>query len=198
MKVHPIGLFSLLLAGVLAAPLLAQENVPPPAKAFASAPEISFDSMPNFLKLPTGLYLGEGIGVATKFQGRCFRLHAKPGDVATVRIRSPKGIYLREIGKGLYGFQMAHAVRVDPQDNIWAVDEGTNMVIKFNPDGRVAMAMGGRPESVEGVPSDSAVPHRASARRALHASIGRRMWPGMRQGNIFVSDGYRQFESREV
>ena len=44
---------------------------------------------------------------------------------------------------------MAHAVRVDAQDNIWVVDEGTDMVIKFTPDGRVAMTMGRRLESAE-------------------------------------------------
>ena len=58
-----IAVCSLVLAGIAAAPLFSQENVPPPAKAFASATEILFNSMPNFLKLPSGLYLGEGIGV---------------------------------------------------------------------------------------------------------------------------------------
>jgi hypothetical protein len=33
---------------------------------------------------------------------------------------------------------MAHGVRVDSQDNIWVVDEGTNMVVKFI-EGRVLM-----------------------------------------------------------
>ena len=59
-----IVLCSVLLAGVFGAPLFAQENVPPAAQAFATAPEIAFDSTPNFLKLPTGLYLGEAMGVA--------------------------------------------------------------------------------------------------------------------------------------
>ena len=36
------------------------------------------------------------------------------------------------------------------QDNIWVVDEGTNMVIKFNPEGRVVMVLGRRPEPVAG------------------------------------------------
>ncbi len=45
---------------------------------------------------------------------------------------------MREIGEGLYGFLFAHAVRVDKDDNIWVVDEGSNMVIKFNPEGRVS------------------------------------------------------------
>ena len=52
------------------------------------------------------------------------------------------GKYVREIGQGLYGFVQAHAVRVDPQDNIWVVDEGSNMIIKFDPEGRVLMNLG--------------------------------------------------------
>ena len=46
---------------------------------------------------------------------------------------------VKEWGEGLYGFEFAHKVRVDKDDNVWAVDEGTNMVIKFNPEGRVVM-----------------------------------------------------------
>ena len=117
MKRHTI-LCSLLLAAVMAAPLFAQENVPP-AKAFASAPEIAFDSVPNFLKLPTGLYLGEGIGVARNSKGDVF-VYTRGGEASRLFEFDPKGNFIREIGKGLYGFQMAHAVRVDPQDNIWS------------------------------------------------------------------------------
>jgi hypothetical protein len=42
--------------------LFAQQNVPPLAKAF-TAPDIRYDAVPDFLKLPAGLYLGEGIGM---------------------------------------------------------------------------------------------------------------------------------------
>src|SRR6185503_4758694 len=58
------------------------------------------------------------------------------------------GKFIREIGQGLYGFLFAHTVRVDPQDNIWVVDEGSSMVIKFNPEGRVMMTMGRKPEAI--------------------------------------------------
>ena len=57
------------------------------------------------------------------------------------------GKFLRLIGEGLYGFAFAHAVRIDPHDNIWAVDEGANMIIKFNPEGQVLMLMGRKPET---------------------------------------------------
>ena len=83
------------------------------------------------------------------------------------------GAFVREIGQGLYGFEFAHAVRVDRNDNIWAVDEGTNMVIKFTPDGRVAMVIGRRPEAVEGlVPR---LPARRRRRLNLTCSAVRRM-----------------------
>ena len=43
------------------------------AKAKAeNVPEIPYESVPNFLKLPPNLYLGEGIGVATNSKGHVF------------------------------------------------------------------------------------------------------------------------------
>src|SRR2546430_1933639 len=119
-----------------------------------NVPEIPFDSAPNFLKLPPNLYLGEGIGVATNSKGHIF-VYTRSQETRLFEF-DQTGKYVREIGEGLYGFSFAHAVRVDPQDNIWAVDEGTNMVIKFNPQGRVVMLLGRRPESVEGIKATSA------------------------------------------
>ena len=51
---------------------------------------------------------------------------------AAARVR-PDGNYLREIGKNLYAWSFAHTVRVDKDDNIWATDKGSDMIIKFNP-----------------------------------------------------------------
>src|ERR1700736_511508 len=137
-----------------AAPQFAPAQSLTPAQMTARAkaqnvPEIPFVSSPNFLKLPPNLYLGEGIGVATNSKGHIF-VYTRSQETRLFEF-DRTGKYVREIGEGLYGFAFAHAVRVDPQDNIWAVDEGTNMVIKFNPQGRVVMLLGRRPESVEGL-----------------------------------------------
>src|SRR3989441_12689940 len=129
---------------LVAAPSSAQSK----AKA-QNVPDIPFESVPNFLKFPPNIYLGEGIGVATNSKGHVF-VYTRSGETRLFEF-DQTGAYVREIGQGLYGFAFAHAVRVDPQDNIWAVDEGTNMVIKFNPAGRVVMVIGRRPEAVEGV-----------------------------------------------
>ena len=37
-----------------------------------NVPEIAYDSVPNFLKLPPNLYLGESMGVATNSKGHLF------------------------------------------------------------------------------------------------------------------------------
>ena len=43
------------------------------AKAKAqNVPEIPYDSVPNFFKIPPNIYLGEGIGVATNSKGHVF------------------------------------------------------------------------------------------------------------------------------
>jgi hypothetical protein len=172
---------------LVAISLFAQQNVPPRAKAFETAPDILYDSVPNFLKLPANLYLGEGIGVARNSKGHVF-VFTRSGETRLFEF-DQNGNFVREIGQGLYGFQMAHGVRVDPQDNIWTIDEGTNMIVKFNPEGRVLMTMGRREEAVEGVlatpppgtPPPPAQPYRFNRPTDV-------TWDPA--GNIFVSDGY--------
>ena len=172
-----------------AMPQFAQTPAPTPAEGLTQAqlnarakaqdvPEIPFESAPNFLKLPPNLYLGEGIGVATNSKGHIF-VYTRSQATRLFEFDA-KGNYLREIGEGLYGFAFAHAVRVDAQDNVWAVDEGSNMVIKFNSEGRVVMVLGRRPEPGEAAP---AAPEPYTFNRPTDVA-----WDAA--GNIFVADGY--------
>src|SRR5207302_10048912 len=62
------------------------------------------------------------------------------------------GKFTREIGQGVYGFLFAAQVRVDPQDNIWVVDEMSGMVMKFDPQGRVAFLLGRKAEALNNPP----------------------------------------------
>jgi len=164
---------------LVAAPLHAQTK----AKA-ENVPEIRISSVPNFFKLPPDLYFGEGIGIATNSKGHVF-VYTRSGDTRLFEF-DQNGNYVREIGQGLYGLEFAHAVRVDKDDNIWAVDEGTNMVIKFNPEGRVVMVLGRRPEPVLG-PFDSTLPA-APPEKYRFGRPTDVTWDA--QGNIFISDGY--------
>jgi len=156
------------------------------AKAKAqNVPEIPFDSVPNFLKLPPGLYLGEAMGVATNSKGHIF-VFTRSANTRLFEF-DQNGKYVREIGEGNYGFEFAHSVRVDSEDNIWAVDEGTNMVIKFNPAGRVVMVLGHRPDVMAGMLSTTPGPPKPAEKYLFGrpTDVG---WDP--QGNIFVSDGY--------
>src|SRR6185312_5883382 len=57
------------------------------------------------------------------------------------------GRFVREIGKHLYAWSFGHTVRIDPQDNIWVTDKGSDMVVRFNPQGRVTMVFGRKQEA---------------------------------------------------
>ena len=143
-RLIPRVVVGLLLA---AAPALAQP-VAGHAKAKATTPEIPFDSVPNFFKMPAGTYMGEGVGVATNSKGNIFVYHRR--DTTRLFEFDKTGTFIKEIGKGYYGFEFAHSVRVDKDDNIWTVDEGTNLVTKFSPEGKVLMVIGRRPPAVDG------------------------------------------------
>ena len=81
----------------------------------------------------------------------------------------------------------AAQVRIDPDDNIWVVDQMTNMVIKFDPQGRVVMLLGRKAEIRSG----------SGARRRQDDGAGQPTdlfdrptdvaWDAA--GNIFVADG---------
>src|SRR6516164_386403 len=115
---------------------------------------IRFDSVPDPLKLPANLYFGEVSGIAVNSKGHVFVLSrgntsgpAYAAAATQLLEFGPDGKYLREIGHNLYAWSFAHMVKVDPHDNIWVTDKGSYMVIKFTPEGRVAMVFGRKQEA---------------------------------------------------
>jgi hypothetical protein len=133
------------------------------------------------------LYFGEGIGVATNSKGHVF-VYTRSGETRLFEF-DQTGAFVREIGQGLYGLVFAHAVRVDQDDNIWVVDEGSNMVIKFNPGGRVVLTIGRRPEAVEELTNFTGQGAYTGANKPYSFNRPTDVaWDP--QGNIFVSDGY--------
>ena len=129
--------------------------------AQSRAPEISYDANADFLKLPDNIHLGEAAGVATNSKGHVFvytrtgAAHAAVGSSRTFYKSGSRlfefdqtGKYVREIGVGVYGFNFAQAVRIDPQDNVWVVDQGSSNVIKFDQDGRIQLVLSRKPEAV--------------------------------------------------
>ncbi len=145
--------YALITAAIAAAIPLSAQN---------AAQALNFDSAPNPLTLPDDIYLGEVGGVATNSRGDVF-VYTRTGhptmSMATARpfVHSGSrlfqfdraGKFTREIGQGVYGFLFAAQVRVDPQDNLWVVDEMSSMVMKFDPQGRVAFLLGRTAEGIQ-------------------------------------------------
>jgi DNA-binding beta-propeller fold protein YncE len=165
--------------------------------AFAqqTVPEIPFDSVPNVLKLPPDLYLGEVSGVALNSKGHIFIFSrgnttgpAYGATASQLLEFGPDGKYIREIGKNLYAWSFAHVVRVDKNDNIWAIDKGSDMIIKFTPDGRVSMLFGRKKEaSDDPQPWKHVNPPLAAINGQFRQPTDVTWDPA---GDIFISDGY--------
>src|SRR3954449_12249034 len=124
------------------------------AAAGQSVPAIPFDSTPEPLTLPADIYFGEVTGVAVNSKGMVYVLSrgntsgpAYAAAATQLLEFGADGKFIREIGKNLYAWSFGHTVRIDPQDNIWVTDKGSDMVIKFDPDGRVLMVFGRKQEA---------------------------------------------------
>src|ERR1700721_596381 len=61
-----------LMSSVTMAMLVAPSSFAQKKATIENVPEISFSSVPNFLKLPAGEYLGESVAVATNSKGHLF------------------------------------------------------------------------------------------------------------------------------
>src|SRR6059058_1620509 len=168
----------------------------PTAIAQQSVPEIPFDADINFLKLPAGMNLGEASGVAVNSKGQIAvftRNNSASGPAygataSQILLFDATGKFVKEVGKGLYAWSYAHAIRFDKDDNLWAIDKGSDMIVRFNPEGHVTMVFGRKKEA-----SDKAEPWER-VRPPLPPVPGQFRQPTDvawdADGNIYISDGY--------
>lgn len=161
-----------------------------------AVPTIGFNSVPDPVRLPPDMYFGECSGVALNSRGHIFVLSRGNtvgpayGAAATQLLEfRPNGEFIREIGHNLYAWSFAHTVKIDRGDNIWVTDKGSDMVIKFTPEGRVAMVFGRKQEA-----SDEETGPLKHPTPPLPAEPGRFRqvtdvaWDA--SGNTYISDGY--------
>jgi NHL repeat len=159
-------------------------------------PEIRYKSVPDFLKLPADLYLGEVAGVAVNSKGHIFVFSrgnttgpAYAAAAAQLLEFAPDGKFLREIGHNLYVWSFAHTVKIDRHDNIWVTDKGSDMVIKFNPEGRVVMVFGRKQEaSDEGTEPLKHVKPPLPPVDGMFRQVTDVAWDAA--DNAYISDGY--------
>ena len=159
-------------------------------------PIIGYESVPDLLHLPSDLYLGEVSGVALNSKGHIFVLHrgdtsgpAYGAAAAQLLEFDADGNYLREIGHHLYAWSFAHTVKVDVQDYVWVTDKGSDMVIKFTPEGRVDMVFGRQQEaSDEGTAPLKHPNPPLLAQDGYFRQVTDVAWDDV--GNSYISDGY--------
>ena len=166
------------------------------AGAQTGVPQIPFDSVPNVLKLPKDLYLGEVSGVAVNSKGHIFVFSrgnttgpAYAAAAAQLLEFDGNGRFVREIGHNLYAWSFAHAVRVDPQDNIWVTDKGSDVIVRFNPQGQVTMVLGRKQEASDEETGPVRHPKPpAAAENGRFRQVTDVTWDAA--GNTYISDGY--------
>ena len=178
---------SILFLLSLCAPVAAQQP---------QVPEIQYQSAQDFIKLPPDMYLGEVAGVAVNSQNHVFVLSrgnstgpAYGASAAQLLEFAADGKFLREIGRNLYAWSFAHSVKIDKDDNIWVADKGSDMVIKFTPEGRVAMVFGRKQEASD----ESTAPLKhlkppLPAVEGMFRQVTDVAWDS--SGNAYISDGY--------
>jgi outer membrane protein assembly factor BamB len=168
----------------------------PMAFAQDNVPKIPFKVVPGFFKLPAGVNFGEVPGIAVDSKGHVFvftRSNTANGPAYAPAAGQlfefdRNGNFMREIGKGLYAWSEAHSVRIDKDDNIWAIDKGSDMVVKFDPQGKVIWVFGRRKEGADnaqpwGHPNPPLPPVDGEFRQPT--DVG---WDS--RGNIYITDGY--------
>ena len=159
--------FSLFVFGVLGVGTLqvqAQFGPPTPesqartAKQLAleaATPQLQFTEEVLPLTIP-GHTIGETEGVSMNSKGHLF-VYSRTGQAGSSRGGTAAELFefdqnnkfVKMWGPDNYAASFAHSVRVDKYDNVWMVDEGSGMVVKFDPEGMVRMTLGRKTEAID-------------------------------------------------
>jgi hypothetical protein len=206
--------FFVIVVVVIAAGLHSQPPVKPPvqgpnpevvaARARQAALEKStpqMDVSEEVLRLVVpGHTIGEAVGVAKNSKGHLF-VFTRTGSSGPARGQvaselfefDPQLKFVKQWGPDNYAASFAHTVRVDKYDNVWMVDEGSGMIVKFDPEGVVNMVLGRKPEAIDFIERHFERGEREEARFPVGTpgTFNRETdvtWDS--QDNIYVSDGY--------
>ena len=136
---------------------------------FRPVPELGYRVMPDFFHFPEEMIAGEASGIALNSKGHIFLFQRTKPMLAEY---DEHGNYVRSLGEGL--FTHPHGLRIDEEDNIWTTDDGSHVVLKLSPTGRVLLVLGRKGVAAESdwlfnQPTDVAF---------------------AKNGDIYVSDGY--------
>ena len=153
------------------------------------------------LRIP-GHTLGETEGVNKNAAGHLF-VYSRTGKGGSARGGTAAELYefgpapdykfVKEWFPDSYGASFAHSVRIDKDQNVWIVDEGSSMIIEAKPNGDLIKEFGRKPEAIDYLETYLERGEKVQSRYPVGAmgSFNRPTdiaWD--QQGNSYVSDGY--------
>jgi hypothetical protein len=141
-----------------------------------AAPELPLKQTEFAIKLPEGEELGMVSWLACDPKTSVTWLIQRGDKADPVIVVDKEGRILRSLGKGMY--KVPHAIRLDPEGNVWTVDAGTSTVIKFSPKGEKLLEI-----DAGGLPEPAVSTFGGAFRGATDIAFAPK-------GRIFISDGY--------
>ena len=150
--------------------------------AAAGTPDLGYTPVPDIFNLPQGINFGACSGVAINSKGHIYVFNR--GAHALMEFDGA-GNYLRTLAQGV--FTHPHGLRVDRDDNIWATDGASHIVVKMNPQGRILMVLGVKGSAREW----HAYGHLRCFEEPNDVAFGA-------AGEIYVTQGHGKGESRVV
>jgi len=145
-----------------------------------NAPDLGYRPVPDVFKLPPGVNFGPCSSVAVNSKGNILVFNRSARALMEF---NGGGKYLRDLAQGV--FTLPHGLRVDAEDNIWATDTGSHIVVKMDPTGRILMVLGIKGNTNEW--------HPAGHLRCFNEPNDVAFGPA---GEIYVSQGHGKGESR--
>jgi len=120
-----------------------------------NTPQLKITEERLTLTIP-GHTIGETEGVSKNSKGHLF-VYSRTGTGGSARGGTAAELFefdenlkfVKLWGPDNYAASFAHSVRVDKYDNVWMVDEGSGMIVKFDPNGNVKMTLGRKPEAID-------------------------------------------------
>jgi hypothetical protein len=165
----------------------------------ANTPKLQVTEQILPLMIP-GHTIGETEGVSKNSKGHLF-VYSRTGFGGSARGGTAAELFefdenlkfVKMWGPDNYAASFAHNVRVDKNDNVWMVDEGSGMIVEFDPSAMVKMTLGRKPEAIDYLERHLERDEKETDRHPVGnmGTFNRETdiaWDP--DGNMYISDGY--------